>query len=359
MKRLWILPALAALLAAVPAARAQAPFIATADEVNSKLVKIYGSGGYQRLTAYGSGILISPEGHILTAAAQMLDTPDLRVHLADGRRMRATILVVEPELDAALLKLKVDEKTKLELPYFDFQAAAKRPRAQPGDWVLAFSNQFQIASRDEPMSVQRGMIAAYARLHGRLGIHGAPYTGDVYVLDAITNNPGAAGGALTTRKGELIGLIGKELKNSLSETWINYAVPVQAKVEVREGDQVRTISLPDFVEKGMRGEWVKTKRDPKATGGPGGYHGIVFVPSEIANTPPYVEEVKPESPAAKAGLRPDDLVVFVDGEPIVSVAAFKELMGQTRPTAKVQLEVRRGDKLMSVELTLGEQPRKK
>ncbi len=237
-------------------------------------------------------------------------------------------------------------------------AAAKAPRANPGDWVLAFSNQFEIATRDEPMSVQRGVIAAYAKLPLQRGVFEAPYQGDVYVLDAITNNPGAAGGALTTRTGELLGVIGKELRNSLSNTWVNYAVPIAAKVDVRQGDQVVTASLPEFVEKGMRGEYKPTSKEKKEEG-QGAYTGIVFVPNVVERTPPYVEEVAANSPAAKAGLKPDDLVVYLDGEPVVSIAAFKEMVLKTRPGTVVKVEVRRGDKLVPVELTLGELPKKK
>ena len=81
---------------------------------------------------------------------------------------------------------------------------------------------------------------AYGKLPLRRGVFEAPYRGDVYVIDAISNNPGAAGGALTTRKGELIALIGKELQNSLTDTWINYAVPLQATVCVRYQFGVKT-----------------------------------------------------------------------------------------------------------------------
>src|SRR5205085_9038884 len=176
-------------------ARTDDPFHEVAEKVNQKLVKLFGAGGFRGSANYGTGILISPDGHILTCASQMLESSEIVVHLSDGRRMRAGVLVVEPELDIALLKIKVegkkpDEPTGLDLAYFDLAEAAKRPKAQPGDWVLGFSNEFEIAMRDEPVSVQRGVIAAYAKLHGRRGIFDFPYTGDVYVIDAITNNPG-------------------------------------------------------------------------------------------------------------------------------------------------------------------------
>src|SRR5262249_37558733 len=167
------------------------------EEVNRKMVKLFGSGGFRGLNSYGTGILVSADGYVLTVASPLLDTPDLLVHLSDGRRLNAKVVVAEPQLDAALVKIdKVDD-----LPFFDAAEAAKGTLAQPGDWVLAFSNQFQIATRDEPMSVQHGVIAAYSKPHGRRGIFDAPYTGDVYIIDAVTNNPGAGGGALTTRRG--------------------------------------------------------------------------------------------------------------------------------------------------------------
>jgi len=346
--------ALIGCLALAAPAAAQAPFHDVSKQVNRKLVKVFGSGGFRGLVAYGTGIVVSPDGYVLTAASHLLDTPDLRVHLSDGRRCQAKVVVIEPELDAALIKIEKVE----DLPFFDVPAAAKAPRAKPGDWVLAFSNQFEIATRDEPMSVQRGVIAAYAKLPLQRGVFEAPYQGDVYVLDAITNNPGAAGGALTTRGGELLGVIGKELRNSLSNTWVNYAVPIAARVDVRQGEQVVSVSLPEFVEKGMRGEYKPTSKEKKEEG-QGGYTGIVFVPNVVERTPPYVEEVMADSPAAKAGVKVDDLVVYLDGEPVVSIAAFREMMLKTRPGAVVKLEVRRGDKLVPVELTLGELPKKK
>jgi serine protease Do len=341
------------LLVTAPVA-AQTTFHDIGKQVNPKLVKVFGSGGFRGLVAYGTGIVVSPDGYVLTIASHLLDTPDLRVHLYDGRRCHAKVVVIEPELDAALIKIDMVD----DLPFFNIPAACEAPPPNPGDWVLAYSNQFEIATKDEPLSVMRGVIAAHTKLHLQRGVFDAPYQGDVYVVDAITNNPGAAGGAVTTRDGRLVGIIGKELRNSLSDTWVNYAIPVHAKFDVRQGEQTVTVSVLDFVTKGMKGEYKPTSRERKGEGA-GGYLGIVFVPNVVERTPPYVEEVDTGSPAAQAGLKPDDLVVYVDGEPIVSIAAFKDVIAKYRPGTALRLEVRRGDKLVPVELTLAEMPKRK
>src|SRR5438067_12153202 len=89
------------LLFAPSFASAADPFDKVCDEVNSKMVKIFGAGGFSRLNNFGTGVIISKDGHILTVASQLLDTTDLVVHLYDGRRLRAEVMVVEQELDAA------------------------------------------------------------------------------------------------------------------------------------------------------------------------------------------------------------------------------------------------------------------
>src|SRR6516225_8824207 len=148
-------------------ARADQSFAETANEVNKKCVKLFGSGGFRGLASYGTGLLVSPDGYIITVASHILDTQDLRVHMHDGQRLHAKVIVVEPELDIALCKIieKVDD-----LAYFDVPKAAEKPIEEAGVGVLAFSNQFQIATMDEPMSVQRGRIAAYSKMSARKGV---------------------------------------------------------------------------------------------------------------------------------------------------------------------------------------------
>jgi serine protease Do len=357
MHRLKYFVALTALALLYLPAPAQ-EFGKVADQVNKKMVKIFGAGGFKGLASYGTGIVVSPDGYVLTVASPLLDSQNVRVHLYDGRRAdNCKVVAMEPELDVALLKIDKVE----DLPFFDIDQAAKQPLAQTGDWVLAFSNQFQIATRNEPMTVQRGNIASYSKLDARRGVTEAPYNGDVYYVDAITNNPGAGGGALTNRKGELLAIIGKEMRSTKTGIWINYAMPVQAKVDVpddKDPSKKKTISIADFVRLASKGEYkaiVKEKR-------PEGYKhftGIVLVPDVVKpRTPPFVEEVTSGSPAQKAGLRPDDLVVYVDGELAVSVSAFNDLMSRVRPGTDVTLEVRRGDKLRTIKFKVDETQKK-
>ncbi len=342
-------------LAHAPAQESVNPVLAG---VNRKMVKLFGIGGFKGLPSYGTGLLVSKHGHILTVNNHILNTPGILVHLYDGRQFQAKVLAREPELDVALLKIDDDVNF---LQHFDFAKEAERPLAENGDWILAFSNQFKIALRDEPMTVQRGVIMALADLRGRRGIFDAPYQGDVYFLDVIACNPGAAGGAVTNRKGDLLGILGRELKSSGTDTWINYAVPIQAVVDVQREDkegktQTEKVSMATFVSKAMSKEGyiagTKKKLEDR-----GAYHGIVLVVNVVTSTPPYVEEIMSGSPAAKAGLQPDDLILYVGGEPVPTVKAFRETIKQYDPGREVTLQFQRGNKLENVRLTLAKQPK--
>jgi serine protease Do len=346
------------LLAALTSiSHAQEPLTAAAATANKKMVKLFGIGGFKGLPSYGSGILVSKQGHILTVNNHILINPGILVHLYDGRQYQAKVIAREPELDVALLK--IDEEVNF-LPHYEFEKEAARPLAENGDWILALSNQFKIALRDEPMSVQRGVVAAVADLRGRRGVFDAPYAGDVYFLDTIACNPGAAGGIIANRKGNLLGILGRELKDTRIDTWINYAVPIQAMVTVQREDKdgkvtPKKVSMAMFVKEGMEGTYktsTKIAREDK-----GGYHGIVLVVNAVSSTPPYVEETMPGSPAAKAGLRPDDLILYVEGFSVPTIKVFRETLKQYAPGDEVQLQLQRGSKLENVKLKLTTQPK--
>lgn len=334
----------------ISAAYADVSFSQVVKETNRKMVKVYGAGGYRGVNAYCTGVLISADGYILTVYSPTLDTNNLRVHLYDGTKHNVELVAAEPQLDVALLRIKDRERfAEQPLPFFDLTKPIITPSV--GDWVLAFTNQFEVAVRDEPVSVQRGVLAAIVPFAGRRGITEANFKGMAYIVDAITNNPGANGGLLTTRKGEPLGLIGKELKNTLSETWVNYAIPLP--------------SLTDFVSKAMKGQYKRQARDEdKIVEDKKAFHGIMLIPDVLDRTPPYVEDVVPGSPAALAGIRINDLLIFIrhprqdapeelDERVITSFKTFREVMAPLAPGTRVNIVVRRDGQLITLDVVLG------
>ena len=230
---------LVAMLVLAPCGAYAASLQNTIQLVQPKIVKIYGAGGFRGMEGYQTGMLVSPTGHVLTAFSHVLDTEYITAVLADGRKFTAKLLGADPRLEIAVLKIDA-----ADLPYFDL---AKAVKVQAGEPILAFSNAFGVATGDEPASVQRGTVAVVAPLEARRGAFETPYHGPIYVLDSTTNNAGAAGGALVTRRGELVGMLGKELRNALNDTWLNYAVPVDALSRC-----VEDIRAGKFVARAMR-----------------------------------------------------------------------------------------------------------
>src|SRR3954469_21614145 len=218
--------AVACLLAGAGVARASdgaASFTDVARKVQPKVVKIYGAGGIRGLEHYQSGILISGKGHVLTVSSYVLDPEGVTVALDDGRRYTAQQVAADPLTEIAVLKFDPGSD---DVPHFDLSAAAAT--ADSGARVLAFSNLFGIAAGEEPVSMLHGVVSAVAPLEARRGSFTTNFHGNVYVVDASANNPGAAGGALTDSQGRLLGMLGKELRSNLSGTWLNYALPVSA-----------------------------------------------------------------------------------------------------------------------------------
>jgi serine protease Do len=183
------------------------------------------------------------------------------------------------------------------------------------------------------------VIAAKTRLDARRGAYATPYRGPIYVLDAMTNNPGAPGGALTNLRGDLLGLLGKELRNSQNNIWLNYALPI---------DQL-TKSVDEIVA-GKPRTVAEKKLSPTSGGIDLSRLGAILVPDVLERTPPFVDEVRPDSPAARAGLHADDLVVFVGDRLAQSLKALAEELAQLQPEAEIRLVVLRGQELIDISL---------
>ncbi len=317
----------------VCAGQAVSSFANVVDQVQPKIVKIFGSGGLRGLEAYQSGFLISAEGHILTVWSYVLDSEEfIHVVLNDGQRFNAKLVNHDPRLELALLKVEAKG-----LPFFDVASSVP---LTPGARVLAFSNLFGIAVGDEPASVLHGHVAALSKLEARRGAFQSLYRGEVYILDAMTNNPGAAGGALTDRQGRLTGLLGKEMRNALDNTWLNYAIPMS--------------QLHESVDSMLAGRSIPRRQDETASRPPNPHTlhslGIVLVPDVLAKTPPFVDRVRSSTRASAAGLRPDDLVLFVNDHIVSSCKELVEELSYIDHIDPVRLTIQRGSDLLDIDL---------
>jgi serine protease Do len=326
------LAAVALTLAIGTAARANAPLTSVIDDVQAKVVKIYGAGGFRGLEPYQSGFLISPDGHVLTAHSYVLDADYITCTLDDGQKFEAKLLGVDPRLELAVLKIEAKD-----LPHFDLTRAAV---AAEGTRTLAFSNLYGVAFGEEAVSVQHGIVSATTALEARRGVFETLYTGPVYVVDAMTNNPGAAGGALTNMRGDILGMLGKELRNARNNTWLNYAIPIAELTASIE--QIRAGKAPP-VPNEQPGQRLPNPITLQAL-------GIVMMPNVLERTPPFIDRVRPNSPAAKAGIKTDDMIVFVDEQLVQSVNTLETLLGRIASDERIRLTLMRDRELVEVTL---------
>ncbi|MBX3424011.1 MAG: trypsin-like peptidase domain-containing protein [Pirellulaceae bacterium] len=290
-----------------------------------KTVKLYGAGR-AALDAYQSGFFFSAEGHIATVWSTVLDVADVIAVTSDGRRMQAQVLGIDPNLEIAVLK--ADQPPPA---YFSFDDAAD---ALPGQRVLAFSNLFGIAAGSERLSVQKGVVMTVTPLRARRGNFQSVYQGPALIVDAMTNNPGAAGGALTNLQGQLLGILGKELRDTSANIWINYAIPVSqfkaSAISLVEGKSIAR---------------VQATRRPADRPTSLSLLGIGLIPNVLNKTPAYVDLVQPSSRAAAAGLQPDDLILFVNSRRVPAQALLFEELGFIDQGDSVSLMIQRGSEL--------------
>src|SRR5262249_9473961 len=247
---------------------------------------------------------------------------EITVVLDDGRHFKAEQVAADPITEIAVLKFDPGGD---EVPHFELSQAVT---AEPGARVFAFSNLFGIAAGDEPVSMLHGVVSAVAPLEARRGAFATNFHGNVYVVDASANNPGAAGGALTDSKGRLLGMLGKELRSSLTDTWLNYALPVAAFAPTVDDILAGRFTPAELKE-------VDRPANPLSFAA----LGVVLVPDVVTRTPPYIDRVVHDSPALAAGLRADDLVVMIDSQVTSSCRQATSLIERLERDATVRIGI--------------------
>lgn len=301
-------------------------------EAELKTVKLYGAGGIAGLDSYQSGFYISDQGHILTVWSTVLDVDTLIAISSDGTRNEASVVGIDPNLEIAILATG-----KRPSGFFDWEQTVE---AQAGERVLAFSNLFGIAAGSERSSIQQGNIMAITDLQARRGFIESVYQGKVYVIDAMTNNPGAAGGALTNVDGQLLGLLGKELRDNRANIWLNYAIPMSV---LRES--IRQLLSGETITRAV------DERTPADRPCSLADLGITLIPDVLSKTPAYIDLVQPNSKADRAGLQSDDLILFVNTTRIVSQASLIEELNYIDRADNLVLLVQRGRELKEFDLS--------
>ena len=309
-------------------------FQSTTSQVQPAMVKIVGSGGFQGLEPYQSGFFISSSGYILTVWSYVLDSDVVTVTTNDGQRHEAKLVGYDPRIEIAVLQVQTGGATNFNLD--------EAVPGSIGSKVLAFSNLYGVATGNEPNSVQQGIVSAKTRLSARRGAFDSMFQGEVYILDAVTNNPGAAGGAITDRRGRLLGMIGKELRDSQTGSWLNFAIPIdqirQSVNDIRSGKKVvRTDSSKRKPTEPMTTDLV----------------GIVLVPEVVSRTPPYIDRVIAGSPAARAGLKIDDLVIEINGQMTPSRSEVDRSLEYIDRDSVLNLTIQRGRSFKSFQLRPG------
>lgn len=302
----------------------------TIEASQPKLVKVFGAGA-GRIESYATGILVSEEGHVLTTQGAILDGRRVRVLTANGSSYDASVLKRDRKRQLALLK--IDAKTPKHF------RLSEQPVGQKGDWVLALSNAFRVADKDEPLSVMMGIISLRTSMTAKLNSRDIAYQGELVLIDAITSNPGAGGGAVVTSNGKLVGMIGKIINSSKTNTRLNYAVPNATLYRFVNGlpepgaeeNGGTTPSKTVVVDWGIRIFRLGGKRDPA-----------------------YVDRVIAGSPAAAAGIKSDDLIVSIAGTKIGNVRQFEQVIKQPTDGSDQIVVVKRGRELLRLTISAGE-----
>jgi Do/DeqQ family serine protease len=262
----------------------------------------------RRVQSAGSGVVIAADqGLILTNNHVVQNAERIGIMLADGRRIEAKLVGTDPATDVALLSVNAQGLVTLPLGNSD--------ELQIGDYVVAIGNPFGLGQ-----TVTAGIISALGR--SGLGIEGY----EDFIQTDATINPGNSGGALVDIDGRLIGINTAIVGPAGGNVGIGFAIPINMARDVAE--QLRRFG------KVARGQLGVTISD---------HPGDMPVGTRAdTSAGAMIAEVARGSPAEKAGLKPGDLIIAVNGNPIVNSAQLRARVGRVRVDENIELEFLRG-----------------
>jgi len=275
----------------------------------------------RRQDSLGSGVIVNPEGYVLTNDHVVHGATDIKVFLSDKRELKARILGTDPMTDIAVLKIEGKN-----LPVLAF---GNSDSVQVGDFVLAIGNPFGVGQ-----TVTMGIVGATGR--GGLGIQDYE---DFIQTDAAIN-PGNSGGALIDVRGYLIGINTAIITRSGGNQGVGFAVPINLARSVMD-----QILQNGKVSRGWMGVTIQDLTPTLARS---------FGMEETRGA--LVGKVTPESPAARAGVAVGDIILGLNREGIPDTHTLRLKVAQSMPGTTVRLKVWRDNKEQEILLTLGELP---
>ncbi len=269
----------------------------------------------------GSGVLISPDGYIVTNNHVIEDGDKYEVTLYDKSEFSATLIGKDPSTDLALLKIDSES----ESPYLPF---GNSDSLRVGEWVLAVGNPFNLST-----TVTAGIVSAKGRT---IDILQGKNTIESFIQTDAAINPGNSGGALVNTNGELVGINTAIITRTGRYEGYSFAVPVNLVSKV-----INDLKNYGVVQRGLLGIDMVEVNSSIAD-----KLGLV----EIKGV--YIKRVEPGSGAAEAGLREEDVIISINGKNVESAPSLSEFIGLQRPGNVLKIEYLRNGKMRSADVLL-------
>jgi serine protease DegQ len=276
----------------------------------------------EQLASLGSGVIVSADGYILTNFHVVEAADEIEVGLADGRKARAEMVGTDPETDLAVVRIK-----ERNLPVM---VLGQPEAARVGDVVLAIGNPFGVGQ-----TVTMGIISAL----GRNNLHINHFENFIQTDAAI--NFGNSGGALVDTNGNLLGINSAIYSQTGGSVGIGFAIPVSTAKTVLEA-----IIAHGQVVRGWIGvESQDITPELADSFGLGRQNGAI------------IAGVVRGGPADRAGIRPGDILLTVDGKAITSTSDMLNFIAQLTPDRKAKMTVMRKNRQSTLDVLIGKRPR--
>ena len=302
---------------------------------------IFGNGGRQQRrvqtqprVGFGSGVIISKDGYIVTNNHVIDGADEIIVKLNDNREFKGRMIGTDPNSDLALVKIEGDDFPTI--PVGDSDAL------KVGEWVLAVGNPFNLTS-----TVTAGIVSAKARTLGVYGIGGV----ESFIQTDAAINQGNSGGALVNAKGELVGI--NAVLSSPTGAYAGYGFAIPTSVMTKVVSDLKQYGTVQRALLGIRGGSIGSSlmddRQPIDKSG----KTLADKAKELGVVEGvWVSEIVENGSAAGADIKVDDVIIGVDNKKVSNMADLQEALAKHRPGDKVKVKLMRDKKEKTVEVTL-------